>query len=463
MADVQGGAGGSWNQGDVIVFASNRSPLQQVPASGGTAVPVTTLDPASGDQTHESPFFLPDGRHFLYLAVGSRSGSPFDSRAIFLGSLTSREPKLILEGGSNAQYTQGHLLFVRQGALMAQEFNSERLELKGEAVVLAEQVHTEALYDSQRGAFSVSPAGTLAYQAGSSEPRTRLVWFDRIGKQVSAITDEAQYGLVELSPDGVRAAVSVADQINGTRDIWIFDLALGVRTRLTSGVKEVRALIWSPDGNRIAFRPAREGSFDIYQKASSGTGDEQALWKDGFSKYPASWSPDGRSILYYTGVGTPRTRQDLWILPLFGERKPFPFLQTTFAETLGRFSPDGRWIVYVSNESGRFEVYVAPFPGPGGKSRISTESGTGPRWRKDGREILYQAPDGKLMSAAVNGRGSRFGVGAVQPLFDMRGGSRGWDVSADGERFLINTVADEAAPVSITLVVNWTAGLRKPR
>jgi serine/threonine protein kinase len=463
LADAQGVAGGSWNRDDVILFASNRSPLKRVSASGGSSAAVTTLDMASGETRHEWPSFLPDGVHFLYLSVGTTSGSPSDPRGICLGSLTSREPNMILEGGANAQYAQGHLLFVRQGALMARQFDIKRFELAGEPVTLAAQIHTDSVVRGQQaGDFSVSQAGVLAYQAGS-ESGSRLVWFDRGGRQLGVLGDEAEYGPPALSPDGRRSAVTVADRVNGTRDIWIFDLARGLRTRLTSGARDVRGgLAWSPDGSRIAFRSAHEGGFDVYQTTSIGTGELRPLWKDSLSKYPTSWSLDGRFILYFTGMTTPRTLSDLWILPLLGDRKPFPFLQSTFNEMSGEFSSDGRWVVYQSNESGPFEVYVAPFPGPGGKVQVSTAGGVDPRWTKDGREILYEASDRKLMAAAVDGRASRFEVGAVRPVFEMHTQVRGWDATADGQRFLVNTVAEETDR-SITLVVNWAASLSRPR
>ena len=220
--------------------------------------------------------------------------------------------------------------------------------------------------------------------------------------------------------------------------------------------------IWSPDGSRIVFNSNRKGHLDLYQKASSGAGTEEVLLEDNLDKYPTSWSPDGRFILYRHQC--PQTRAQLFVLPLSGDRKPVPFLNTKFDESFGQFSPDGRWVAYRSNESGRNEVYVAPFPGPGGKWQISTAGGDRPRWRRDGSEIFYLAPDNKLMAAAVNGKGASFEVGAVKPLFEARfvtGGRYQYAVSADGQRFLINTTPEQAASAPITVVLNWTAGLKK--
>jgi Tol biopolymer transport system component len=311
-----------------------------------------------------------------------------------------------------------------------------------------------------RGLLEVGgPAGGTA---------TQLIWFDRSGKQISTLGDQGGYGDLELASDGERATVSLLDRARRTRDIWFFDIARGLRTRFTFDPAEERASVWSPDGNSVVFNSSRKGRYDLYQKASSGAGAEEELLVDSRDKYPIDWSPDGRFILF--GVGATGATADLWVLPLFGDRKPFPFLQTPFGEVPGRFSPDSRWIAYGSDESGRSEVYVAPFPGrgetPGSKWQISTTGGTQPRWRSDGKEIFYLAPDKRLMAAAVNGQNSAFEVGAVRALFDTRAPSTinprsAYDVSPDGRRFLVNTLADGDAAAPITLVVNWRALLKR--
>jgi Tol biopolymer transport system component len=221
--------------------------------------------------------------------------------------------------------------------------------------------------------------------------------------------------------------------------------------------------IWSPDGSRIVFNSNRKGHYDLYQKAASGAGTEKVLLEDNLDKNPLSWSPDGRFLLYSTGTASPKTGADLFVLPLSGDRKPQPFLQTPFNELGGQFSPDGRWIAYTSNESGKYEVYVQPYPGPGGKWQISTAGGGIPRWRRDGTEIFYIAPDYKLMAAGINGKGSSIEVGAVKPLFQthMVGNRHEYDVSADGQRFLVNSAPEQEASAPITVVLNWIAGLKK--
>ena len=260
------------------------------------------------------------------------------------------------------------------------------------------------------GAFTVSDTGVLAYQTGSGAVRSQLVWHERGGKQTSVLGDQADYADVELSPDDQRVAVSVLDPAQGTRDLWLYDVKRGLRTRFTFDAANEFEPIWSPDGDRLAFSRNKE-SVDLYQKPSSGSGSEGALLEGGLGKFPADWSPDGRFILYMAG-GAAIGRSDLLVLPLFGDRKPFPFLESSFVETRGQFSPDGRWIAYASNESGQLEIYVARFPEPGERRRVSTAGGLWPRWRRDGTELVYLAPDNTLTAATVNGEGATFEVRA---------------------------------------------------
>ena len=470
-----GNAGATWNRDGVILLSgpSLGNPIRRVSALGGAPSPVTTLNADAGETVHDFPFFLPDGRHFLYLAVGSKTGGSVNPNGIYVTALDSNERKLLVPGGSNAKYAEGHLLFLREQTLMAQPFDVERLELTGAAVPIADDVAIGGLTGIS-GGYSVSETGVLAYQTGQvvvggpADTSTQLVWFDRSGRAIGALGDQADYGDLELASDGKRAAVSLSDRARRTRDIWLVDLARGLRTRFTFDPAYERSSVWSPDGNRVVFNSNRKGSMDLYQKASSGSGAEEELLIDSRDKSPTDWSPDGRFILFE--VSATGATADLWVLPLFGDRKPFPFLQTPFDEVSGRFSADGRWIVYASDESGRSEVYVAPFPGqgetPGSKWQISTTGGAQPRWRNDGKEIFYLAPDKRLMAVAVNGQGSAFERGAVRSLFDTRAPltinpRSAYDVSPDGQRFLVNTLVDEDAAAPITLVVNWPALLKK--
>jgi Tol biopolymer transport system component len=461
-------SGAAWSRDGVVLFATFAagSPIRRISASGGAPSPATTLDVGNGETRHAFPFFLPDGRHFLYLAVGSKTGGPNSPSGIYVTALDSKERKLLVPGGSNAIYAQGHLFFLREQTLLAQPFDVERLELTADPVPIAEHV-TIGGQTGMAGGFTASETGLLAYQTGPAEVggqgnvSTQPVWFDRSGKRIGVLGDPAGYGDLELAPDGRRAAVSVFDPARRARHIWLFDIARALRTRFTFGSGDELASIWSPDGNRVVFNARRKGPLDLYQRASNGVGPEEELLADGLDKVPLDWSPDGRFVLF--AVLAPKTGSDLWLLPLFGDRKPFPFLQTQFSEGPARFSPNGRWIAYGSSESGRFEVFVVPFPGPGGKWQISVAGGILPRWRRDGKELYYLAPDNKLMAAAVNGEGSAFEVGAVRSLFDTRPGGPPrfvYDVSPDGQRFLVNTLVEEAA-APITLVVNWPALLKK--
>jgi Tol biopolymer transport system component/predicted Ser/Thr protein kinase len=461
LCDAPDNRGGTWNQDGLIVFApSLNSALQRVPASGGVPTAATVL--GQGALIQERPFFLPDGKHFLYreIAPGAILGG-----SVYLASLDSTPPKLLVNADSqNAVYAQGHLLFLRGTTLMAQPFDARRLVLAGEMFPIAEQIQTQPV-NPPYAIFSASENGVLVYQTGRSAAGSQLMWYDRTGNQIGVLGDPAQYSDVELSPDGKRASVSILDPTGKGRDIWLYDVTRGLRTRFTFAGEEM-ASVWSRDGSRIVLNARRKGHLDLYQKASSGAGAEEVLFEDNQDKFPVSWSPDGRYILYLSirpGTGGSSTGYRLWILPLLGDRKPHPFLDTQFTENPGQFSPDGRWVAYWSDESGKNEVYVVPFPGPGGKWQVSTGGGQAPRWRQDGSEIFYVSPDNKLMAATVNGKDSSFEVGAIKPLFATRpGGPRNWyTVSPDGQRFLINTAPEQATVEPLTVVLNWTAGLKR--
>jgi Tol biopolymer transport system component len=467
LADASIGATGAWNRDNVILYTPvGGSPIHRVSSSGGPSTPITTLDAAAGDAQHWYPFFLPDGRHFLFFAVGSKARGQTDPRAILVGSLDAQEPvKLLVEGGSNAKYANGHLVFFREGTLVAQAFDLDRLALTGTPAPIVEHVQIAGGgATGAAGAYSVSETGLLVYQTGVLT-RSQLAWFGREGTGPSKIGDQADYGDLTLSPDGRRAAVSVADPSNGTRAIWLFDLARGIRERFTF-VGDDFAPIWSRlDGRDIAFSSGRKGSIHLYQKAATGGGSEEILLEDSLGKFAGDWSADGKFVVYVGGGGI-IARSDLWILRL-ADRKAYPFLQTPLIESHGQFSPNGRWIAYSSGTLRELEVYVSPFPGPGEALRVSTNGGAWPRWRRDGREIYYIAPDNTFTAVPVTATGSGLTFGASRALFKVRPrpfarlDAYPYDVSADGGRFLINTFVEEATAGAITLVVNWPEGLKK--
>jgi serine/threonine protein kinase/Tol biopolymer transport system component len=464
LADAWGS--GTWGRDDVILLTGGvgaGAPIARVAASGGMPSPVTSVDNTVGE-THTYPSFLPDGRHFLFTTL-SQTGTG----SVYVGSLESSERTRLFDGVTNARYSQGELFFLRGTTLMAQPFDAGRLRLAGQAVPIAEQVWTSSS-NQPVGAFTVSDTGVLAFQGGGTTVgKSRLVWFDRTGKEASELGERESYegvygntsAEVSLSRDGSRATVVVPGP-TGQPDIWTFDISGGARTRLTFDPAGASAPIWSPDGRIVAFRSVRNGHQDLYAKASSGAGTDELLLSDGMSKIPESWSPDGRYILYYVNGAAPNI-QDVWVLPLFGNRKPFPFIQSPFNDRRSQFSLDGRWVAYQSNESRQWEVYVVPFPGPGGKWQISTAGGREPRWRRDGKELFYLAGN-TLMAAAVKADANRFAVGAVQRLFELRSPNNAnevYDVSPDGQRFLVNVVDEQPAANPITVVVNWPALLKK--
>jgi serine/threonine protein kinase/Tol biopolymer transport system component len=467
LCDAAAPLPGTWNRDDVIVFPSGTgrgsaggSPLFRVPAAGGVPVPATSVDTKAGETTHVSPFFLPDGRHFLFTAQGSAAAS-----GVYVASLDSPDRKRLLNLNTSVRYAQGYVLFLQEGTLMARPFDAGRLAFTGDAVPVAEQINGPRA-GAASGVFAVSQSGVLVYQeAGTSGAAARLTWVDRTGKVIANVGEPGAFGDVELSPDGQRAVVTIVDPSQGQSDLWTIDLSRGLPTRLTFDPRNDVSPLWSPDGSRIVFGSDRRerGRYDLYVKAANGTGAEQPLLATEASNLPQSWSSDSQFVAY----GTRSAAQfELWVLPLAGERKPMPVLQTPFANTNMRFSPDGRWIAYQSNESGRAEVYVTPFPGPGGKWQVSAAGGVYPRWRRDGKEIFfYNFADQILMAATVNVQENGFQVGRVSSLFQaFPGGPRYfYDVSSDGQRFLLNTTPPQNATAvePLTLVVNWAAALKK--
>jgi serine/threonine protein kinase/Tol biopolymer transport system component len=446
-------AGGAWSRDDVILFTRRlpRLSLARVPAAGGTPSAATNLDFEAGEFGHLLPQFLPDGRRFLYTAL-SGTGQVL---GLYRGSLDSDSRSRLAVDASFVQYAHGYLWLRRGSTLMAQRFDPDEHRTVGEAVPVAEQLRTSG------GAsfFSVSATGVLVFQADPS-PGYELTWFDRTGRPTATLGTRDDYADLSLSPDGGRAVVSVGESGTTNRDLWIFDVARGVRTRLTSDPLPQTHSAWSPDGARIAYDVRSTGHFGLFQKPSNGAGDVEVLLADGFDDNPVAWSPDGRFILYVRRDGG---TANLWVLPLEGQRQPFAFTHTQF-NVPGQFSPDGRWVVYGSADSGRVEVYVAPFPGPGAKSLLSTGGGMDPRWRRDGKEILYLDPaNRKLMSAAVVIQRDRVDIGRVEPLFDLRkvGPRVTYDLSPDGQRILAITRKDDGDSEPLTLVVNWPALLTK--
>jgi len=471
--------GGAWSRDGVIAFGILRKGLMRVSEAGGAASPLTTIDSSRQETIHAVFSFLPDGRHFVYIRY-----SPTAERSgIYLGSLDAKPEqqgsRRLVATDSNAVYApssdpaQGHLLFVREGSLMAQSFDARKLEMAGNAVPIA-----EGLPDEGRPQFSASSTGVLAYRTGVPGPSTnQLTWFDRAGKNLGTVGEPGQYNTLALSPDGGRVAFERNDPqaagragaSRGNTDIWWHEFSTGISTRLTFDPGFDGQPVWSPDGSHIIFSSNRDGSMNLYQKVASGAGNEEALLKSNEEKHSYDWSPDGRFLLY----GVQGQKVDVWALPLTGDdRKPIRYLQTESNVIQARFSPDSRWVAYTSDESGKREVYVSPFPAaPGVKWMVSKGGGDQPRWRRrDGKELFYISPDRKMIAVEISTASGAVQPGIPKALFaaPVYGGATlnttRYDVTADGQKFLINSLATEtnSAPSSpITVVLNWEAGLKK--
>ncbi len=449
---LAGGGSGSWNRDGVIIFSpSAGGALWKISQAGGAPTPLTTLDRLRGEFAQAAPWFLPDGRHFLYIAV--RSTGPTVERWVCAGSLDSKETKCLLQANSAALYAPpGYLVYVRAGALMAQPFDAQRLATTGDAVPIADGVLN----------VSVSANGILAYIAGASR-ETELQWFDRSGKSLGTVGQPADYSSPALSPDGTRVAAGIQSPGAGTRNLWILDLKRGAASRFTFDPADEFNPLWSRDGSQILFTSAQQGVRDIYQKSADGAGDPEVVFASrDQQKNVDDWSPDGRYVVYDITAAP----DNLWILPLFGGRKPFPFVQSNYDVRQARFSPNGRYIAYASDETGDYEIYVQTFPEPGGKWQVSTGGGRDPEWRRDGKE-LYFVSGGKLMAVDVNTGGPQFEAGTPKSLFEVHFGSgtainpnATYRVTADGQRFLCVTSTGQQGPPPITVVTNWTADLK---
>jgi Tol biopolymer transport system component len=446
--------GGSWSSQGVIVFAPRTAGvLSKVSAAGGAVSDAGTLGP--GETTQRWPWFLPDGRHFLFAA----GVSGVSRKAICLGSLDSTESTKLLEADSDAIYSAGFLLFLRGDTLMAQLFDARNLQIAGEALPVVEHVQASPAFS--HGAFSASSNGLLVYAGGNAEFELR--WFDRKGNRTASLGDPAQFFRLDFAPDRRNLAVSVTTGSN--MDIWLYDVARGLPTRFTFDPANEWQAVWSPDGQKIVFGSARKGRVDLYRKSANGSGMEEPLYIDNLDKFPTSISPDGKFLLYHT-PGDAKSGFDLWILPEPlgppGAAKPYLLLQSKANAQNGKFSPDGHWIAYHSDETGRDEIYVAPFPGPGDKRQISTSGGSQPRWRADGKEIFYIAPDQKLMAAQITTKDGEIQTAEVRPLFGplLTGNQYQYDVSADGQRILAIAPRENASE-PLTIVQNWPAGLKR--
>jgi eukaryotic-like serine/threonine-protein kinase len=462
ICDAPSGRGGSWNQDGVIVFTPSgqlNDGLYRVPASGGTPTQITMPDASQGVNTHRWPMFLPDGRHFLYLAANVAGRT--DQDAIYVGALDSNEKRFVTRATANAAYaTPGYLLYYREKTLFAQRFDANKMELSGEAVPLS----TDVAYLPRilRAVYAASDGGLLVAQSGSGVSLSRLVWYDRKGNEIGAVGKPDVYANVALAPNGKTVALDKTDAGSQNTDVWTYDLQRDSIKRLTFDPAIDSTPMWSPDGTRLLFASNRGHHFGLYVKNADGAEEEKPLALGASEKadnYPSDWSQDEKYILYESG-------KELWVAAM-PELKTRVFVSVPATVKNGQFSPDGKWVAYTSNESGKWEIYVTSFPEARGKWQLSSAGGTQPRWRGDGKELFYLASDGKMMAVPVTA-GANFDARAPVTLFQANPRELvatservTYDVTKDGQRLLINTLVKNAEAQPMSVILNWDGELKK--
>lgn len=458
--------GASWNRENMILFGTIAGGLFRVAARGGNPVAVTTLDASRQEVSHRWPVFLPDGEHFVFFARPAND--------VYHGSLDGTPPKRLVHADGRAVYApadsrgleRGHLLYSRSGTLVAHAFDARSVEVIGDPVAIAGEVRVGT--SNGRATYTVSDNGVLVYRSGTIA-RTEVGWVDRTGQPLETVLPVDDVRGIALSPDGQRLAFHRHEEPAGG-GIWIKDLLRETVGRVTAGESHDAAPAWAPDG-RITFTSTRGGLADIYTKSASGTGEDELLAKTGEeSAAHLSWARE-RPLLAVQAGGLPGSRgnQNIWVVTRDGAQKPRVYLNAGSNEAQPEFSPDGEWIAYSSNESGRSEIFVQPYPANGQKYAISTDGGTQPRWRRDGRELFFLVQDGTLMAAPVNVSARGFEAGVARPLFKTQLTGvhllvyQSYDIAPDGQRFILNRPpAGEVTPVDpLTVVVNWTAALRR--
>ncbi len=456
LGDARNPRGASWGAHGIIAFAPTAaSVLQQVSDAGGTPQPLTRLE--KGDNSHRWPEFLNGGKAVLFAAGASAAN--WSNAQVVVQSVGTGERRTLVQGGMYPRYApSGHILYAQGGSLIAVPFDPQRLAITGAAVPVVEGI----LQSTGNGAaqYSFSATGSLIYVPGGVQAtQLRLVWISRNGAEQSLTAPARAYQIPRLSPDGRRVAVDIQEQ---EMQVWLYDLSREALARLTFEGNSNQPPAWTPDDKRIAFGSNKEGPANLFWQLADGTGGLERLATSEYTQFPQSWSPDAQ-LLTFTELN-PTTGWDIWVLRM-ADRKAQPFLRTPFNEESPRFSPDGRWLAYISDESGRFEVYVQPYPGPGGRWQISTEGGAEPVWNPNGRELFYRT-ENKMMVVDI-GTQSSFSAGNPRILFSEPYLPTpiipaNYDVSPDGQRFLMLKPSEqETAPTQINVVLNWFEELKQ--
>ena len=454
LAVATAARGGTWTSDGTIVYAPAVGPLYRIPAGGGERVQITTL--AASVQSHRFPQMLPDGSHFLFYGAGSVAVA-----GVYVGSLDGAKPKRLVSSNTTGIYhSSGYLLFVLQGTLLAQRLDLGKLEVRGDPIAVADSVAGDASFF---GSAFASANGAIVYRQGSGLGLRRLVWFDRTGKEIGSVGGPDPGGQLapEISPD--EKSIAVQRIVDGNLDVWVIDALKGLRSRLTSDPAQDLYPIWSPDGRSIVFGSTRNGPYNLYRRLAIDAGDEELLLPSAQSTQPADWSADGKFILYREIDA--KNGYDLRALPTQGEdRRPIPVAVSSVDELEGQFSPNVRWVAYTSNFTGGSEIYIAPFGHSGGRQKVSRDGGVQPRWRHDGSELFYIAPDNSLMSVTItNLPDGELEAALPVSLFHTRLSSSAhvgspkqqYAVSRDGQRFLMLVSPDDATPSPVTVILNW--------
>jgi Tol biopolymer transport system component len=455
LADAPRGRGGAWSSDGTILFAGDVfGGLSKVAAGGGTAELFTKPDRARGHLSHRWPMFLPDGRHFLYLAANF--AGEYDKNTILLGSLDSSETRSIVAASSNMAYAQGYLFYLRDDVLVAQRFDARTYQLSGEPRAIADQI--QYFPETDLGLFATAGDGPVILQTGARGDKSHFVWLDRAGKQVGSLGTPGLVADPALSPDGRRVTFEAIDNSGRNADVWIQDVGSDVATRLTFGPGLNEMPAWSTDGRRIAHSAVRNLQYNVASKNADGSGPDDLMGEPSGSPQGVwDWSRDGKYMLLW--------REDrLWYLGP-GDTQARPLASAGRFVRHARFSPDGRWIAYSSNRVGSWEVYVSSFPDGSSTWQVSKSGGQEPRWRRDGKELFYLAPDGSMMAVPVK-TGSSFEAGPPAILFQIHPRQPRsaldlitYDVTADGKKFLVNTKVDEPNAAPLSVILNWSSQL----